>query len=157
MVEGAKARALVTKHLPGWHCCAVDSVGQFGGLCVAWNPMKMVLKPFTTCAGILLEGQVVEGNKSITLFNFYGPYTDRKSFWDVVVASGMLASKNLVLAGDLNFTVAANEVWGTKARLDPLAKYFQEIFKNYGLVDIVPLQHVPTWRNGREGTESIEK
>jgi exonuclease III len=48
MVEGVKARALVIKHLPGWYCCASDSVGQWG-ICVAWNLAKMVLKPFNLC------------------------------------------------------------------------------------------------------------
>jgi len=57
---------------------------------VAWNPTKMVLKPSATCAGMLLEGKILEGNITISLFNCYGPYIDIKFFWDVVVASGLL-------------------------------------------------------------------
>jgi hypothetical protein len=62
MVEGAKARALVSKILPSWYCCSMDSLGQSGGLCVTWNPTKAVLQPSLTCAGILLEGTLLEGN-----------------------------------------------------------------------------------------------
>jgi hypothetical protein len=29
----------------------------------------------------------------VSLFNCYDPYVDIKSFWDVVVASGLLATK----------------------------------------------------------------
>jgi hypothetical protein len=34
----------------------------------------------------------------------------------------------MIVVGDLNFTVNAGEVWGEKARLDPLAGYFQRVF-----------------------------
>jgi hypothetical protein len=74
-----------------------------------------------------------------------------------VVNSGLLATKNLILAGDLNFTVSASEVWGSKAILDPLVEFFKGIFHDSGLVDIVPIEYVPTWCNGRGGLESIEK
>jgi hypothetical protein len=151
MVEEVKARALVSKLLPSWYCCAIDSVGLSGGLCVAWNPARVVLSPFVTCAGILLEGTLLEGNQTVSFSNCYGPCTDRKSLWDIVVNSGLLATKNLILAGDLNFTVSASEVWGSKARLDPMAEYFKGIFQDYGLVDIVPIDYVPTWHNKEEG------
>jgi len=53
--------------------------------------------------------------------------------------------------------VSACEVWGTKSILDPLSKFFQEIFHNLGLVDIVPLKYVPSWSNGRGGIKRIGK
>jgi len=69
----------------------------------------------------------------------------------------LLATKHLIVAGDLNFTVSAGEVWGTKSCLDPLARYFKGIFKDIGLVDIVPKDCLPTWHNGRGGSEAIAK
>jgi hypothetical protein len=53
--------------------------------------------------------------------------------------------------------VSANEVWGAKARPDPLVEYFKETFRDRGLVDIVPSAYAPTWRNGRGGSEGIAK
>ena len=130
MVEEVKARALVTKVLPNWYCCGIDSIGRSGGLCVAWNPTKLSLVLFYTCAGILLNGTLHEGNQMITLINYYDPCTDRRVFWDTVFNSGILDTKNLILARDLKFTVSASEVWGSKARLGPLAEYFKETFRD---------------------------
>jgi hypothetical protein len=80
-----------------------------------------------------------------------------KNFWDKVVSRGMLAHKNLIVAGDLNFTVSAGEVWGDTTHLDPLAGYFKDIFQENRLVDILPDEVVPTWRNGRSRCEGISK
>lgn len=65
---------------------------------MAWNPDFFKLSPFVTCDGILLEGSLREDNRSISLLNSYGPCIDRKPYWDSVVSSGLLATKNLILA-----------------------------------------------------------
>ena len=44
-----------------------------------------------------------------------------------MVASGLLDVKNIMFAGDINFTVSVGEVWGKKSRLDPLADFFKGI------------------------------
>jgi hypothetical protein len=41
-------------------------------------------------------------------------------------SGGLLDSKNLILAGDLNFTLGADEVWGAATQLDKLVVYFNE-------------------------------
>jgi hypothetical protein len=41
--------------------------------------------------------------------------------------------------------------------LDPLAIFFKEIFLKNHLVDILPADVVPTWRNGRIGEDEISK
>jgi hypothetical protein len=46
--------------------------------------------------------------------------SERQLFWDRMVANGLLAAKNLILAGDLNFTTGADEVWGATTQLDKL-------------------------------------
>ena len=74
-----------------------------------------------------------------------------------MVASGFLATKNLIFFGDLNFTVSTCEVWGQKARLYPLDDFFKAIFQDSRLVDIVPLEFAPTWHNRRGGVEGVEK
>jgi hypothetical protein len=52
-------------------------------------------------------------HRVINLLNVYGPCSERLLFWDQLVEKGLLAAKNLILAGDLNFTTGADEVWGT--------------------------------------------
>jgi endonuclease/exonuclease/phosphatase family metal-dependent hydrolase len=84
-------------------------------------------------------------------------FSDRKLFWDKVASRGMLEHKNLIVAGDLNFTVSVGEVWGASTQLDQLAGYFKELFQDNRLVDVIPDVLVPTWQNGRSGDESILK
>jgi hypothetical protein len=40
---------------------------------------------------------------------------------------------------------------------DLLAGFFNNLFQAHSLVDISPDELVPTWRNGRSGTEAISK
>jgi endonuclease/exonuclease/phosphatase family metal-dependent hydrolase len=70
---------------------------------------------------------------------------------------GLLALDDLILAGDMNFTTSSEEIWGESALADPLAGFFKEIFTKNNLVDVAPAEVVPTWRNGRSGTEGISK
>jgi hypothetical protein len=49
------------------------------------------------------------------------------------------------------------EIWGSRARPDPLANYFSSMFSSTNLVDIVPEVISPTWRNGRLGSDMISK
>jgi hypothetical protein len=40
------------------------------------------------------------------------PYKDREPFWQQLSDSGLLCEDNLIIGGDLNFTLSAREVWG---------------------------------------------
>jgi hypothetical protein len=74
-----------------------------------------------------------------------------------MATSGSLDNKNLIVAGALNLTVGAGEIWGAATHLDPLSSYFTELFDKAGLVDVFSDAVVPTWRNGRSGVDSISK
>jgi hypothetical protein len=138
MVEDKKARAFMNYFRPSWLSCVVSSVGTSGGLLVTWDPKMFDISPFLCCGGILLTGTCLELNLSITLLNVYGPCLDRKSFWEKVAARGLLARRNLILAGDLNLTCDVGELWGDATHLDPLSTFFKEFFNGSGLVDIAP-------------------
>jgi len=62
-----------------------------------------------------------------------------------------------VLGGDLNFTTSCREVWGTHAREHSLHHFFSQMIQREGLVDVEPIQLLPTWRNGRGGHDYIAK
>jgi hypothetical protein len=141
----------IHKFIPHWLSCVVSSVGSSGGLLVSWDPNKFTLEPTLCCGGIFLTGFSLENDKSICLLNVYGPCNDRRVFWDRVVTSGLLASENIIVAGDLNFTTGVEEIWGATAHLDNLAGFFKQLLQDNHLVDLLPDVVTPTWRNGRSG------
>ena len=120
MVSEHKAREIFTKFLPMWHFCGVDSLGLSGMLLSAWNPRRDEFSAFMTLAGILLDGLVKVINKTLKMVIFYGPYGDRQVFRDNIKRVGLLKDHNLILGGDLNFTISNREVWGPHSRSDPM-------------------------------------
>jgi hypothetical protein len=157
MVEDKKARLFFTSLQPNWLVCAVSYVGNSRRLLVVWDPHKLDLVSYLSCGGIFMIGTLLEDKRQIAFLNCYEPCLERKLFWDKLVSRGMLAHKNLIVVGDLNFTVSIGEVWGDTAKLDPTSGYFKGIFQENHLVDILPGDVVPTWRNGRVGRDEISK
>jgi hypothetical protein len=81
----------------------------------------------------------------LSLLNVNGTCSDRRGFWDKVVEKGVLSHNNMIVVGDLNFTLNVSEVWGDSSHVDPLAGYFKYLFQGNRLVDILPDEVVPTW------------
>ena len=114
-------------------------------------------KAYHTLAGILLKVSMRGWSLPFSILNVYGPYLHRDTFWNVVASGGLLSTPNLILAGDLNFTLSASEIWGAKAIVDPLGPTLSTLFSAHHLVDIAPSCAGPTWRNGRAGEAGISK
>jgi hypothetical protein len=157
LVVEEKARKFMNSLCPTWMNSAVSSVGKSGGLLVAWNPNVFELQPYLCAGGILLTGSHIPDKRRICLLNVYGSCIGRRQFWEQVEAKGLLAQSDLILAGDLNFSMGIDEVWGATALIDPLAVFFKDLFANNHLVDVVPAEVLPTWRNGRSGVDGIQK
>jgi hypothetical protein len=125
LVDEEKARKFMVKFVPNWYIYAVNSVGNSSGLLAAWDPEKLSLVPSLCGGGIILKGFSLENKREMCFLNVYGPCVERKIFWDRVALGGLLDTKNLILARDLNFTIGSDEVWGTIAQLDKHANYFK--------------------------------
>ena len=108
----------------GWEFCAIDALGISGGILLAWNPCLIRCKAFHSFAGILLSASFKGLDSVFSIVNCYGPYANITSYWDTSVASGIFNYPNLILAGDLNFTISNLEIWGDRARLDHISMYF---------------------------------
>jgi exonuclease III len=157
LVGAEAARNFFFALRPDWMACAASSIGTSGGLLAAWDPLHFDFTPMLSPGGILLTGTCLELNTSLTLLNAYGPCLDRKLFWENLDRLGLLAIKDLIIAGDLNLTLSSKEIWGDKAKTDPLATFFTSLFTKNALVDLEPAELLPTWRNGRAGNSGIEK
>ena len=89
--------------------------------------------------------------------NLYGPYVDREVYWSHLVSLDCFKSSSLIMGGDLNFSMGYSEIWGTKARVDPLSDFFNRQLDGLDLVDIALAVSLPTWSNRRIGIENISK
>jgi hypothetical protein len=148
-----KSRAFLHSFRSSWVTAAVNATGSSGGLLVAWDPGFFDLVPSLTCGGILLLGRCLATNKDIAFLNVYGPCQNKFQFWSVLADSGILSIPNLILGGDLNITLSADERWGGTSSSGPREVFFRNIFQSRNLVDILPRKIAPTWRNGRTGAK----
>jgi hypothetical protein len=115
------------------------------------------LSPSLSCGGIFLSGWITSNMCSISLLNVYGPCMNKRIFWETLANSGLLSAKNLIIAGDLNITLLDEEVWGSTNFSVSLEDQLKYIFNSKNLVDIRSDRMVPTWRNGRQGSQAISK
>jgi hypothetical protein len=157
LVHAEKEHAFFNLLRPPWHYCAVNSVGKSGGIFISWDSNSFELMPYLTCGRLLVTGLDLQSNRQLSLLNIYGSCSDRKLFLERLEKSGLLAQKNLVLDGDLNFTLSSEEIWGGIHTLGTLASYFINYFHMNKLIDIIPGTLMPTWGNGHAGTEALYK
>ena len=64
-----------------------------------------------------------EANIQLNILNIYSSNDNRVSFWDKLCISPLLKEENVIIGGDLNFTLSTQEIWGSRARVDSLASY----------------------------------
>jgi hypothetical protein len=77
--------------------------------------------------------------------------------WDSLSGSNEFNSGNIIMGGDLNFTLSIAEVWSQNSHHDPLESYFSNLMEKHNLINLVPKKIFHTWRNGRKETCMIEK
>jgi hypothetical protein len=96
-------------------------------------------------------------DKVYSVTNIYGPYQDRLPFWDRIFSKSWWNFPNLIVGGDLNFSLGEAEMWGESAQVDELIDYFRQALARVGVLDIPTPKILPTWRNRRDGDRYIAK
>lgn len=69
----------------------------------------------------------------------------------------LFSTENLIIGGDLNFSIGYAESWGHWAQRDPLSDYFSSILEHHSLIDIPAAKLHATWRNNRVGDYSLAR
>ena len=116
-----------------------------------------LLNAWACCSGLCVLLFSIELKMKFYFLNLYGPYVDREVYWSHLVSLDCFKSSALIMGGDLNFSMGYSEIWGTKARVDPLSDFFNRQLDGLDLVDIAPAVSLPTWSNRRIGIENISK
>ena len=144
--------------LPAWIFMGLDVAGRSGGLATGWRTKSIKLLNswgLNSYLGIhiFLEGLA----KEFRIHNFYGPYLDKTCFWETLLSLKILKVENLILGGDLNFSLGEAEVWGPSTRLDQLTTRITHLLSTNGLLDITRRKLNPTWRNMHTGEARVAK
>ena len=113
MTSSYPALFAFSKLYPGWDFCALNSKGLSGEILSRWNPKILKCKAYHTVAGILLKSSIRGSSFELSILNCYGPYINRETFWNSAVSGGLLSLPNLILDGDLNFTLNVSKIWGS--------------------------------------------
>lgn len=143
---------------PGRQFQALDSHGHSGGVAVGFREGKIkYLNSWGFSNGLGMEVLTPDLDFPLTILNIYGPCKERVYFWNNLLAKPMLKIQNLVIGGDLNFSMGRAEAWGPSAREDPLSELFQNSLSSLKLVDENLQKLKPTWRNQRTGEGRIAK
>eukprot|EP00253_Pinus_taeda_P021308 PITA_21308 len=96
-------------------------------------------------------------NFPLLFVNVYVPCQARVPFWNALLSKGLIKDKNLIIGGDLNFSLGIAEAWGPLVREDPLTDFFSNALLTHKLIDVNIIKEKPTWRNQRTGEDRIAK
>ena len=82
MLEGTKEIKILEIWLKNLSFAYISSEGCSGGLLTAWSPelLEIKIERYGTVLKIVLEDKNSGG--TFTLFNVYGPYQNRRNFWE---------------------------------------------------------------------------
>ena len=112
MLEGKKAEELVEECSKDWGMTSSDSDGHSGGSLIVWS-LALNLVSFQRYGAVVgTELEDSETGKRFMILNVYGPFYDRKTFWERLEGFGAMEFQDLILGGNLNLTLTNNEVWG---------------------------------------------
>ena len=104
--------------LKGWSFTRLHSNRNFEGIITGWRDNVIVTNSFFVCSGMLIEVFSKGVNKSFKVLNVYGPYEEKRCFWDRIFNSSMIQGSNLIIVGELNFTLNS----GDSAQMEPRMK-----------------------------------
>ena len=121
---------------------AVSARGASGGLATFWNStMFDLLEEYRTIHWLFTKFQHRALGHQISLFNIYALVllSEKRECWESL--NSFLSTNlhdNLVLAGDMNVTLALSEKKGGSPVRDPAREWVEDIIMDWDLEDIKP-------------------
>ena len=78
------------------------------------------------------------------MLNIYGPYEGKIPLWKNIFYFKTLLDDNIILVGELEFTLKWSEILGLIAHPYILAYYFNTSMESASLVDVSPIELRPS-------------
>jgi exonuclease III len=138
---------------------AESARGASGGLGTIWNSKKYDLLMHEARKHWIFTSLLhLETGRQVSLFNLYVPVLpeDKKSCWETLrdfLQQNVL--DNIILGGDLNLTLSANEKKGGSIVRDQAREWVEDLMSTWELEDIKPVKGKYTWSNKRVGPGHI--
>eukprot|EP00253_Pinus_taeda_P022073 PITA_22073 len=136
-----------------------DSRGASGGVAIMWSSHLWDCKSFSLNQN-WLKVNLVQKDKScdIIVYNVYIPnqFREKEQCWEELKEDmDKEQNPNVILAGDLNLVLHANEKRGGNFFPDPFRNQLEGIMSDHELMDIIPKNRKFTWNNRRLGPGNI--
>ena len=93
----------------------------------------------------------------LCVINVYGPCSNRATFWSTLLESDLLKEDNIILGGDLNFTLGFCESWGHSAQVDTFSDTISNLLEAHHWVDTPTARLQHTLSNNRSGAQSLTR
>ena len=156
--EGLEVKTNLESQFGGWCFETLDVRGHSSYLAIGWNSRSVKVLNVWGMESILgISIKALDMVDTFDVINIYGPYLNRISFWDTIIKYSMFGGENLIIGGDLNFSLGQAEVQGPHARPDLLSDYFTRLLVDKGWLDVEPILLKPTWKNNRCGEGRVAK
>ena len=138
---------------------AIRSKGASRGIATFWDSTKFeMIKEECSDHWIFTSFLHWDSGQQVSLFNMYVPtlFSEKRSCWDSIdLFLSQHRPRNIIIAGDLNVTLATEEKKGGSIVRDQAREWVQDIILNQDLMDIKPPSGKFTWSNKRLGPGHI--
>eukprot|EP00253_Pinus_taeda_P024961 PITA_24961 len=138
---------------------AVSARGASGGIASFWDSSKYDLTQEESCQHwIFTQLLHKDSGQQVSIFNLYALVlpSEKKICWDSLQSFLLLHNpENIIIIGDLNVTLAAEEKKGGSPIRDPSREWVEDIIIGWDLEDIKPSAGKYTWSNKRLGPSHI--
>jgi len=120
---------------PEWNFQSLDVMGRSGGLALGFNPCTIHLKACWGGAGFIgMDNFSIYFGMDLRIVNIYGPFHNKEAFWNHLLNLSIINSDNIILGGDLNFSIGFGESWGTNSEVDPLSYIIEKFLEEHHLM-----------------------
>ena len=93
----------------------------------------------------------------LTIINIYGPCHNREIYWENLLQADFMQFENLIIGGDLNFSLGLAESWGHRAQTDSLSGFFEGLLDDHNLLNIDSERIMLMWRNRRTRVDALAR
>lgn len=123
--------------LPGWTFHALDAHGRFNGCAMGINNISMKFENIWGRVVVLaIDAFSIHLGHTLRLVNIYGPYHNRVDYWESLMQVPFMANDNIIIGGDLIFSLGHAKSWGNHVQIDPLSDFFEKLLEHYGYLNI---------------------